>query len=202
MCSYLEGNDDEQLTLTHLEDKMRDFLNCKDTLLFGIIYLNKLNEKYGESIVIAESKGLSNIVTFRVKTSDILRSYWKTVQRNDKEAQRQAIIKTVAGLIKSDLKAKIPSVTDYYPKSDDLTIECALRFLPETLRNMLQRLFVGKNTQHRIASIGQAIIQAVRPRAVIAPLQIGRFIICIDPNSMLKHSTKWDIVHHTKKSSD
>ena len=38
---------------------------------------------------------------------------------------------------------------------------------------MLNSLFVGKNTQRKIAGIGQAIVQAVRPRAVIAPLQVG-----------------------------
>ena len=38
---------------------------------------------------------------------------------------------------------------------------------------MLDALFVGKDTQRKVASIGHAIIQAVRPRAVLAPLQIG-----------------------------
>ena len=31
----------------------------------------------------------------------------------------------------------------------------------------------GENTRRKVASIGQSIIQAVRPRAVLAPLQIG-----------------------------
>ena len=38
---------------------------------------------------------------------------------------------------------------------------------------MLQHLFVGKDTSRKVAGIGQAVVQAVRPRAVIAPLQIG-----------------------------
>jgi hypothetical protein len=38
---------------------------------------------------------------------------------------------------------------------------------------MLTVLFSGKNTQHKVASIGQAIVQSVRPRSVIPPLQIG-----------------------------
>ena len=32
---------------------------------------------------------------------------------------------------------------------------------------------MGKDTRRKVASIGQSIIQAVRPRAVLAPLQIG-----------------------------
>ena len=35
---------------------------------------------------------------------------------------------------------------------------------------MLQQLFIGKDTRRKQASIGQAIVQAVRPRAVLAPL--------------------------------
>lgn len=34
-------------------------------------------------------------------------------------------------------------------------------------------MFVGKDRSRKVASIGQAVVQAVRPRAVIAPLQLG-----------------------------
>ena len=38
---------------------------------------------------------------------------------------------------------------------------------------LLQHLFVGKDTSRKVAGIGQAVVQAVRPRASIAPLQLG-----------------------------
>ena len=38
---------------------------------------------------------------------------------------------------------------------------------------MVQQLFIEKDTRRKQASIGQAIVQAVRPRAVLAPLQLG-----------------------------
>ena len=38
---------------------------------------------------------------------------------------------------------------------------------------MLTDLFVGKDVQAKISSIGQAIMQAARPRVLLAPLQIG-----------------------------
>ena len=41
------------------------------------------------------------------------------------------------------------------------------------LRTLLNCLFVGKETNRKVAAIGQAIVQAVRPRAVVAPLQLG-----------------------------
>lgn len=38
---------------------------------------------------------------------------------------------------------------------------------------MLENLFVGKDIHRKVASIGQSVVQAVRPRAVVAPLQLG-----------------------------
>ncbi|KAJ8023973.1 hypothetical protein HOLleu_36565 [Holothuria leucospilota] len=94
-------------------------------------------------------------------------------QKGDEEVQKRSIIKTAARLIRSDIKTNVSSVTDHYPKSEELKLESALKFLPETPRHLLDFMFVGKDKHHKVACIGQAIVQAVRPRALIAPLQIG-----------------------------
>ncbi len=173
VISYLEQNDDEQLTITHLRDKMKDFLISTDSVPFGNQYLkSKLKEEYGDSIHFAEEEGLSDIVTMREKTSEILRSYFNT-QAKDEASQTQAIIETAARLIKSDIKSNVASFTNEYPSSTLLSIDSSLCFLPDTLRTLLNCLFLGKETGRKVGAIGQAIVQAVRPRAVLAPLQIG-----------------------------
>ena len=175
MCSHLEQNDEEQLTISDLRSKMKEFLANDDCLPYGSQYLKtQLQKRYGESIYIAEGQGLHGIVTMREKTSEILRShYLKTRHGDDEESQKREIIKTAARLIKSDIKNDVPSVNDHYPSTDALNLGPALMYLPETLRTLLSSLFVGKDTKRKVASIGQAVVQAVRPRAVIAPLQIG-----------------------------
>ena len=40
-------------------------------------------------------------------------------------------------------------------------------------RKLLEVLIVGKGAKLKIASIGQAIMQAARPRVLLAPLQFG-----------------------------
>ena len=102
MCSYLDSNDEEQLTITDLRGKMQEFLTGKDSLPYSNYYLkNKLKEHYGSSIHIAEGEGLHNVVTMREKTSQILRSYLKcTTQKVNEELQKKAIIETAAKLIK------------------------------------------------------------------------------------------------------
>ena len=48
-----------------------------------------------------------------------------------------------------------------------------IQFFPETLRVFLEGHFDGKSVKMKVASIGQAIMQASRPRVLLAPLQIG-----------------------------
>ena len=93
--------------------------------------------------------------------------------KNDNEAHKRAIIEAAAKLIKSEIKTIIEQLKDVYPQTDELSLESSLWHIPPSLRCMIQQLFIGKDTRRKQASIGQAIVQAVRPRAVLAPLQLG-----------------------------
>ncbi len=46
-------------------------------------------------------------------------------------------------------------------------------YLPDTLKILLEELFAGKKAGVKVASIGQTIMQATRPRVLLAPLQFG-----------------------------
>ena len=81
------------------------------------------------------------------------------------------IIKTAAKLIKNDLKS-IPTSSDSYP-TITTDAESHVRYLPASLSTFLSLLTSEKNNALKVASIGQAIVQAARPRVVISPLQIG-----------------------------
>ena len=60
-----------------------------------------------------------------------------------------------------------------YTNVPELNFVLALEFIPPSLRFMLENILPGKETNRKVASIGQTIVQAVRLRTVIAPLQIG-----------------------------
>ena len=61
-----------------------------------------------------------------------------------------------------------------YPLSSGMSsVEIAISFLPESLTLLLDTLIDGADKKLRIASIDQAIMQATRPRALMAPLQLG-----------------------------
>ena len=116
--------------------------------------------------------GFTNIVTFREKSCKIIRDYYNS-PRGDEEAHKCAILETAAKLIKSDIKTITTAQTETYPTTSDLEITTALDYTPASLRSFLQHMFVSKDTSRKVAGIGQAIIQVVRTRAVIAPLQLG-----------------------------
>jgi len=112
-------------------------------------------------------------VTFREKTCEILRDYYSSPREDDEEAHKRAILLTAAKLIKSDIETTVAQIEDTYPTTAELKLAAALDFIPASLRFLLQHLFVGKDTSTKVAGIGQAVVEAVRPRAVIAPLQLG-----------------------------
>ena len=116
---------------------------------------------------------LHDIVTFRHKTSRILRDYFNVPNKDDEEAHKKAIIETAAKFIKSDIRTSITCSKDKYPKSEELQLESALEYIPSSLHFLLEHLLVGKDKSRKEASIGQAIVQGVRPRSVITPLQVG-----------------------------
>ena len=86
-----------------------------ESVAYGNQYLkSKLLEHYGKSIFIAEGEGLSHIVTFREKTSEIISNYFNTPNGDDEETEKRAIIEAAAKLTKSDIKTIItPSVEEY-----------------------------------------------------------------------------------------
>ncbi len=67
--TYLENNDEEQLTITHLRDKMKESLTNPDSEPYGNQYLKrKLREQYQDNVHFNEGEGLHDIVTMREKS--------------------------------------------------------------------------------------------------------------------------------------
>ena len=94
---------------------------------------SKLQKHYGDSVFLAEGEGLHDIVTFREKTSSILRDYFKMPNKDDEESQKKAIIETAAKLIKSDIKTQLMPIMNEYPKATDLDLDFTLEYVPPAL---------------------------------------------------------------------
>ena len=98
---------------------------------------------------------------------------YKTDECFNSNDERQRLVKDAAKIIKSDIY-KINTSRENYPLSQDISsIKSNINLLPETLKCFLKELCSGKDTDLKLAAIGQAIIQAAKPRILILPLQIG-----------------------------
>ena len=103
----------------------------------------------------------------------ILQDFYNQPKDDNLANEKMRIIQTAAKLIKSEVKSVV-QLNDIYPTSAEMfSTDSALAFVPESLEQLLRKLAVGKKTDTKIASIGQAIMQFARPRTLIAPLQIG-----------------------------
>ncbi len=130
-------------------------------------------EYFGTEVLITEINGKANVVTFRSTASSVLHKFYEQPKHHDSEKEQLRIIETAATLIKNEIKS-MSATKLTYPTSEEIqSINQNLSYVPSGLQLFLKKMFVEKNPERKIASIGQAIIQAARPRVLIAPLQIG-----------------------------
>ena len=172
VAQFLEENDDEQITIHDLIQRMEENLGESELSAYSYPYMKqRLAEHFGDKIIETEINGKPNVITFRNKAKEVLYDFYSH-QDLDPEKDKLRIIETAAKLIKDDIKA-VKTSHSSYPSFDELKAEECINFLPVSLKTLLTGLFVGKETHIKIASIGQAMMQATRPRVLLAPLQIG-----------------------------
>ena len=79
-CEHFEYREEEQSTLADLVKKMDDLLKETEFSAYDPCYMKrKLEEFYGEDIIISGGSGLKTIVTYRKSVNSILREYYNTL---------------------------------------------------------------------------------------------------------------------------
>ena len=109
----------------------------------------------------------------RSNSAYVPQEFYDRPKQQDADVERIRIIETAAKLIKNDIKL-VETCKINYPLVNDInSVDKSIDFIPISLRIFLRKLFLEKNNDRKIASIGRANIQATCPRVLIAPLQIG-----------------------------
>ena len=171
---YFMVNDDTQFTLKDFSIKMSEFLIDEQAEPYGLTFLRaRLYETLGDGVVITNHSGKEGVVTFRQTAESILNEYHNMPNPSSVEDERDRIITAAAKIIKNEMK-EIYTPMDSYPGTETICdVHNCLRFIPPALQLLLSLLVTCLQPSLKIASIGQAIIQASRPRAILAPLQIA-----------------------------
>ena len=170
VIEYLEENENSYLSIDDLQVYMSTLTESPYTTRW---IRSKLEQHYGDSIVIANMKGCKDVVYFRKSSNNLLYEFYKEGQHKDSATEKERVIKLAANLIRNDIKALDYNKNDYF-SFRELSTEDMLSFLPESLKLFLKSLSPLRNSINDItyAGIGHSIIQMVRPRSIICPLQV------------------------------
>lgn len=166
VTAFLEENDEEQMTINSLINKMKEFLEDTNLEPYGFTHMKeKLLDHFGDRIIITEINGIQNIVTFRGTASVILNDFYQQPKDSDPEAEKLRLIETAANLIRSDVKSVV-QLKDTYPTSLSMSdISEATNYIPESLLLLLNTILVGKEKQLKVCSLGQAIKAGCPPQS-------------------------------------
>ncbi|KXJ06661.1 hypothetical protein AC249_AIPGENE6377 [Exaiptasia diaphana] len=173
VIEWLKSNDDEQTTVNDLCVKMKEYLEETEEAYSSVYMKSKLIEHLGERILITTIEGKSNVVTFQRTAASIINEFYYMPKQADVQTEKERIVAAAAQLIKSEIK-DLQVAQGTYPSPEDMkSIDKAFEFIPNLLSSFLRSLFAGKAADLKIAALSQAIMQATRPRVIIAPLQLG-----------------------------
>ena len=129
-----------------------------------------LQDDFKENKLVSIAEGKASIVTLRETADSLLHDFYKSPKNVDASLEKLRLIETAGKLIKNDIKGIMTS-TEFYPSHADISsLGNNLDYLPDYLRCLLNHLF---KEDIKTTSIGQSIIQATRPRDLIAPIQLG-----------------------------
>ena len=176
VVKVLEYGDYEQETLQDLVSLLQqslDQVEATEEACTPHHMKNKLKGHFGDDIYFTEIPGKSDVVVLRRNVSKLLHTFYTSTSGADVSSQTEPLLKTAGQLILSEIKA-MPNARTYYPRFDDDHSVCEqVQYLPPSFQNLLREIFKNKDGEMRVASLGQAIIQADRPRTAMVPLQLG-----------------------------
>ena len=73
---------------------------------------------------------------------------------------------------------KSQPVVNTYPSMDEFqSIDKCVEYIPPSLRTLLKIMFASKKRDKKIAFIGQSIMQQIRPRSSLVPLQLAVSVV-------------------------
>ena len=178
LCDWLESCSDELFTVCELREKMKvianeddddDDASLQEEHVYSVKHLKrKLLDRYGDHIYFATSRGRKDVVCFRDMCSFIVNDKWYADKSATVEDKSLKIVRTAAKLISAQIR-ETEADTDIYPTASEM-VDDNSDVTPPLLRAFLSTLVSSKLKQ---MTIGQCVVQAARPRSVIAPLLLG-----------------------------
>lgn len=172
-CEWLQENCQEPISVSDLVEKMRSFLPEESEPYSSRHLKKKLHDWFGDNIIISGTDGKCNMITFGKTVSNIILDYHKQKRLDDPDEEKFRLIESAAKLIRTEINLLYKN-KDFYPSASDIaSVEENKTYLPPVLLTFLDILIGGKRNDLKQVSIGQAIMQACRPRSLICPIPLA-----------------------------
>ena len=171
LCDKLETECDNELyTLQELTDMMSELTDSKeDCSIYTNRYLKQLlQNRYGEHIYFASRPGREDVVGFSNFCDLLLHDKFFTDRSEGNGSEAEKLVRKAGRLILAEIREQ-QCKREFYPTADDIISE-GTRFVPSLLNCLLECVIRSPLKQ---ASIGQAIVQAAKPRGSLMPLLFG-----------------------------
>jgi hypothetical protein len=179
LCDWLEGSAEGLYTVEELQLRMNASILTEEachssdegasTNIISRQHLKrKLIDRYGDHIFFAEVSGRKNVVCFKDICSFIVSEKWYADQKETVADKSERIIRAAAKLLAAQIR-EMTNNTGCYPTTSDMVNETS-PVVPPLLHTFLSGIIPSKLKQR---SIGEAIVQAARPRSTLAPLLLG-----------------------------
>ena len=169
VCKWLE-KEGELRSLQEIHIKMAEIAGSAEKVYTKKWLKRKLKEKYQDHIYFSEINGKNNVLCFRNMVDYLINDKWYLDRKNDNAQEADRIVLTAAKIILNDVRSS-EFDNQWYPTNKILeSCEKQKDWLPYYLRLMLESIIKYPIMQ---ASIGQAIVGAVRPRSSMPPIMFG-----------------------------
>ena len=129
----------------------------------------KLEEKYKDHIFFSEINGKNDVVCFQNMVKYLVNDKWFLDRKKENNDEAERIVLTAAKIILNDFRSS-DFDNQWYPANEVIEDRKKEKdWLPNHLRLMLE-IIKSPGLQ---ASIGQAIVGAIRPRSSMSPIMFG-----------------------------
>lgn len=160
--AYIENNDDWQFTFTELKGVLEDFQPDDKTIR------TKLQDRYGDRIVITSKSTGPSIICLQDAHYNILNKTWYENKKNNADEERYRFLTAAAAILRQDIRS-VACETDYYPLSTHM-FDDVNSSVPKSLSFFIEELIFKKQKgkleplEKKCTAISHAIISVVRPR--------------------------------------
>jgi hypothetical protein len=173
LCAHIESEDECQYSMDELQNLMEGFNEDIEFSFTRKTLKSKLEQHYGDQLVISSAKGRHDIVCFKEFAHKILREQWEK-NKQDPSTDKNILIDMAAAEISDEIRTMLVDNSSYH----NFTEEDVHNTVPPLLLRLLQGILKSKSkdknvVKRRIASISHSIISAARPRSFVSSLLLA-----------------------------